>query len=190
MAYANKYSYNSSTTILHVNDNRIMWKPGLRIGRCEWYDYIRNDRWSGKTAAKSNARQWCTILIVAFLFSFDTTNVSLFVQISIKQLLLPAILELAADSNFRVRIMECLPTLAAQFGKNNFNEQYVHLCIEWLRDEQSAVREAALQNVTKLAELHQFVYSRWKYVLKRSKVMQIPTMQILITMENRLIIHK
>ena len=59
--------------------------------------------------------------------------------IGIKQLsqsLLPAIVELAEDSKWRVRlaIIEYMPLLAGQLGVEFFNERLNALCMTWLVD--------------------------------------------------------
>lgn len=59
--------------------------------------------------------------------------------IGIKQLsqtLLPAIVELAEDNKWRVRlaIIEYMPLLAGQLGKDFFDEKLNTLCMAWLVD--------------------------------------------------------
>lgn len=59
--------------------------------------------------------------------------------IGIKQLsqsLLPAIVELAEDTKWRVRlaIIEYMPLLAGQLGKEFFDEKLNTLCMAWLVD--------------------------------------------------------
>lgn len=59
--------------------------------------------------------------------------------IGIKQLsqsLLPAIVELAEDNKWRVRlaIIEYMPLLAGQLGKEFFDEKLNTLCMAWLVD--------------------------------------------------------
>ena len=59
--------------------------------------------------------------------------------IGIKQLsqsLLPAIVDLAEDSKWRVRlaIIEYMPLLAGQLGKEFFDEKLNTLCMAWLID--------------------------------------------------------
>jgi serine/threonine-protein phosphatase 2A regulatory subunit A len=77
--------------------------------------------------------------------------------IGIKQLsqsLLPAIVELAEDSKWRVRlaIIEYMPLLAGQLGVEFFDEKLNLLCMSWLVDHVYAIREAATLNLKKLVE--------------------------------------
>jgi len=68
--------------------------------------------------------------------------------------LLPAIVELAEDSKWRVRlaIIEYMPLLAGQLGVEFFDEKLNTLCMTWLVDHVFAIREAATQNLKKLVE--------------------------------------
>jgi len=52
------------------------------------------------------------------------------------QSLLPAIVELAEDSKWRVRlaIVEYMPLLAMQLGQEFFDEKLLPLCLQWLTD--------------------------------------------------------
>ncbi|XP_063222755.1 serine/threonine-protein phosphatase 2A 65 kDa regulatory subunit A alpha isoform isoform X4 [Bacillus rossius redtenbacheri] len=72
----------------------------------------------------------------------------------LSQSLLPAIVELAEDSKWRVRlaIIEYMPLLAGQLGVNFFNEKLNSLCMTWLVDHVYAIREAATMNLKKLVE--------------------------------------
>uniref|UniRef100_A0A1I8H5L7 TOG domain-containing protein n=1 Tax=Macrostomum lignano TaxID=282301 RepID=A0A1I8H5L7_9PLAT len=77
--------------------------------------------------------------------------------IGIKQLsmsLLPAIVELAEDSKWRVRlaIIQYMPLLASQLGSQFFDEKLNQLCMGWLVDHVFAIREAAVLNLRKLVE--------------------------------------
>lgn len=77
--------------------------------------------------------------------------------IGIKQLsqsLLPAIVELAEDTKWRVRlaIIEYMPLLAGQLGTEFFDEKLNTLCMTWLVDHVFAIREAATVNLKKLVE--------------------------------------
>ncbi|GFS00311.1 serine/threonine-protein phosphatase 2A 65 kDa regulatory subunit A alpha isoform, partial [Elysia marginata] len=77
--------------------------------------------------------------------------------IGIKQLsqsLLPAIVELAEDTKWRVRlaIIEYMPLLAGQLGVEFFDEKLNSLCMTWLVDHVYAIREAATLNLKKLVE--------------------------------------
>ena len=55
----------------------------------------------------------------------------------LSQSLLPAIVELAEDSKWRVRlaIIEYMPLLAGQLGVEFFNEKLNSLCMSWLIDQ-------------------------------------------------------
>ena len=78
-------------------------------------------------------------------------------MIGIRQLsqsLLPAIVELAEDNKWRVRlaIIEYMPLLAGQLGVEFFDEKLNALCMQWLVDHVFAIREAATTNLKKLVE--------------------------------------
>lgn len=70
------------------------------------------------------------------------------------QSLLPAIVELAEDSKWRVRlaIIEYMPALAGQLGQEFFDQKLRKLCMDWLSDHVYAIREAATLNTKKLVE--------------------------------------
>lgn len=72
----------------------------------------------------------------------------------LSQSLLPAIVELASDTKWRVRlaIIEYMPLLASQLGLQCFNERLTNLCLGWLVDDVYAVREAAVTNLRKLMD--------------------------------------
>ena len=67
-------------------------------------------------------------------FFFTTSCCALCFQLS--QSLLPAIVELAEDSKWRVRlaIIEYMPLLAGQLGVEFFDEKLNSLCMTWLVD--------------------------------------------------------
>ncbi|GAA6027468.1 hypothetical protein NBRC10512_004891 [Rhodotorula toruloides] len=69
--------------------------------------------------------------------------------------LLPAIVELAEDKQWRVRqaIIEYIPLLAKQLGVAFFDEQLANLCMGWLGDPVFSIREAATINLRKLTEV-------------------------------------
>jgi serine/threonine-protein phosphatase 2A regulatory subunit A len=73
----------------------------------------------------------------------------------LSQSLLPAIVELAEDKNWRVRqaIIEYIPLLAKQLGVAFFDEQLGNLCMSWLGDNVFSIREAATINLKKLTEV-------------------------------------
>lgn len=68
--------------------------------------------------------------------------------------LLPAIVELAEDKQWRVRqaIIEYIPLLAKQLGVQFFNDQLGDLCMAWLADPVFSIREAATVNLRKVTE--------------------------------------
>ena len=70
----------------------------------------------------------------------------------LSQSLLPAIVELAEDSKWRVRlaIIEYMPLLAGQLGMEFFDDKLNSLCMTWLIDHVYAIREAATNNLKKL----------------------------------------
>ncbi|KAK7808596.1 hypothetical protein U0070_015956 [Myodes glareolus] len=72
----------------------------------------------------------------------------------LSQCLLPAIVELAEDAKWRVRlaIIEYMPLLAGQLGVEFFDEKLNSLCMAWLVDHVYAIREAATSNLKKLVE--------------------------------------
>ena len=57
-------------------------------------------------------------------------------HLQLSQSLLPAIVELAEDSKWRVRlaIIEYMPLLAGQLGVEFFDEKLNSLCMTWLVD--------------------------------------------------------
>jgi len=74
------------------------------------------------------------IMSVNKVFLFTTSCCTLCFQLS--QSLLPAIVELAEDSKWRVRlaIIEYMPLLAGQLGVEFFDEKLNSLCMTWLVD--------------------------------------------------------
>uniref|UniRef100_A0A674NNF5 Protein phosphatase 2, regulatory subunit A, beta b n=1 Tax=Takifugu rubripes TaxID=31033 RepID=A0A674NNF5_TAKRU len=72
----------------------------------------------------------------------------------LSQSLLPAIVELAEDAKWRVRlaIIEYMPLLAGQLGVEFFDEKLNTLCMAWLIDHVYAIREAATCNLMKLVK--------------------------------------
>ena len=73
----------------------------------------------------------------------------------LSQSLLPAIVELAEDKQWRVRlaIIEHIPLLAQQLGVKFFDEKLGDLCMSWLGDCVYSIREAATQNLRKLTDV-------------------------------------
>lgn len=76
--------------------------------------------------------------------------------------LLPAIVELAEDKQWRVRqaIIEYIPLLANQLGVQFFDDQLGNLCMAWLGDHVFSIREAATVNLRKLTEVFGVAWSR------------------------------
>ena len=73
----------------------------------------------------------------------------------LSQSLLPAIVTLAEDKQWRVRlaIIEYIPLLASQLGVKFFDEKLSALCMGWLGDTVFSIREAATHNLKKLTEV-------------------------------------
>ena len=73
----------------------------------------------------------------------------------LSQSLLPAIVQLAEDKQWRVRlaIIEYIPLLASQLGVKFFDEKLSSLCMGWLGDTVFSIREAATKNLKKLTEV-------------------------------------
>lgn len=76
--------------------------------------------------------------------------------------LLPAIVELAEDKQWRVRqaIIEYIPLLGNQLGVHFFDDQLGNLCMAWLGDPVFSIREAATVNLRKLTEVFGVPWSR------------------------------
>uniref|UniRef100_A0A8C4LKS8 Phosphatase PP2A regulatory subunit A/Splicing factor 3B subunit 1-like HEAT repeat domain-containing protein n=1 Tax=Equus asinus asinus TaxID=83772 RepID=A0A8C4LKS8_EQUAS len=72
----------------------------------------------------------------------------------LSQFLLPAIVELAEDAKWRVRlaIIEYMPLLVGQLGMEFFEEKLNSLCMAWLMDHVYAIHEAATSNLMKLVQ--------------------------------------
>lgn len=73
----------------------------------------------------------------------------------LSQSLLPAIVDLAEDGKWRVRlaIIELIPVLAKQLGKEYFGEKLSALCLGWLDDTVYSIRRAATENLLSLTGL-------------------------------------
>ena len=80
----------------------------------------------------------------------------------LSQSLLPAIVQLAEDKQWRVRlaIIEYIPLLASQLGVQFFDEKLSQLCMSWLGDTVFSIREAATQNLRKLTEVFGVEWAR------------------------------
>jgi serine/threonine-protein phosphatase 2A regulatory subunit A len=73
----------------------------------------------------------------------------------LSQSLLPAIVELSEDKQWRVRlaIIEFMPLLAKQLGVEFFNDKLSSMCLGWLSDPIFSIREAATINLRRLIEV-------------------------------------
>lgn len=74
--------------------------------------------------------------------SLDAINGVIGVDL-LSQSLLPAIVELAEDTKWRVRlaVLEHIPMLAKQLGMRFFNEKLISICIGWLGDNVFSIRK-------------------------------------------------
>ena len=72
-----------------------------------------------------------------FKIKFFHVSTTIYLLIFFSQSLLPAIVELAEDTKWRVRlaIIEYMPLLAGQLGVEFFNEKLNSLCMSWLIDQ-------------------------------------------------------
>lgn len=86
----------------------------------------------------------------------------------LSQSLLPAIVELAEDKQWRVRqaIIEYIPLLATQLGRTFFDEQLGNLCLGWLADHVYSIREAAMINLQKLTQVFGVEWARTTIIPK------------------------
>lgn len=80
----------------------------------------------------------------------------------LSQALLPAIMELAEDKQWRVRqaIIEYIPLLATQLGVQFFDDKLGTLCMSWLGDTVFSIREAATINLKKLTDVFGVEWAR------------------------------
>lgn len=86
----------------------------------------------------------------------------------LSQSLLPAIVQLAEDKQWRVRlaIIEYVPLLGSQLGRTFFDEKLSNLCMSWLGDTVFSIREASTQNLKKLTEVFGVDWANDKIVPK------------------------
>ena len=86
----------------------------------------------------------------------------------LSQALLPAIMELAEDKQWRVRqaIIEYIPLLAAQLGVQFFDDKLGALCMSWLGDTVFSIREAATINLKKLTDVFGVDWARTTIIPK------------------------
>ena len=99
----------------------------------------------------------CQIIICQCLY-IGTNYLFIYIVIGVERLsqsLLPAIVELAEDKQWRVRlaIIEYIPLLASQLGVGFFDEKLLNLCMSWLGDAVFSIRDAATTNLRQLVEI-------------------------------------
>uniref|UniRef100_A0A673MU40 Serine/threonine-protein phosphatase 2A 65 kDa regulatory subunit A alpha isoform-like n=1 Tax=Sinocyclocheilus rhinocerous TaxID=307959 RepID=A0A673MU40_9TELE len=96
---------------------------------------------------------YCPEVRLNIISNLDCVNEVIGIR-QLSQSLLPAIVELAEDAKWRVRlaIIEYMPLLAGQLGVEFFDEKLNSLCMAWLVDHVYAIREAATCNLMKLVE--------------------------------------
>ena len=125
--------------------------------------------WSRSTRVFHQICFLSTVLI--HLISFTVIGIEL-----LSQSLLPAIVQLAEDKQWRVRlaIIEYIPLLANQLGVKFFDEQLSDLCMGWLGDTVFSIREAATQNLKKLTEVFGVEWSKESIIPKVMAMGQHP----------------
>lgn len=76
----------------------------------------------------------------------------------LSQSLLPAIVELAEDRHWRVRlaIIEYIPLLASQLGVGFFDDKLGSLCMQWLNDKVCA----ALRLINNVSTCHAYCFQK------------------------------
>lgn len=76
----------------------------------------------------------------------------------LSQSLLPAIVELAEDRHWRVRlaIIEYIPLLASQLGVGFFDDKLGSLCMQWLNDKVCA----ALRLINNVPTSHAYCFQK------------------------------
>lgn len=99
--------------------------------------------------------------------SADTFPVVIGIE-RLSQALLPAIMELAEDKQWRVRqaIIEYIPLLATQLGVEFFDDKLGALCMSWLGDTVFSIREAATINLKKLTDVFGVDWARTTIIPK------------------------
>lgn len=97
-----------------------------------------------------SSRSAPSLLVLYLRYSLAVIGIEL-----LSKALLPAIVELAEDKQWRVRqaIIEYIPLLAKQLGVQFFDDQLANLCMGWLGDPVFSIREAATINLRKLTEV-------------------------------------
>uniref|UniRef100_A0A8C9U2L7 Protein phosphatase 2, regulatory subunit A, beta b n=1 Tax=Scleropages formosus TaxID=113540 RepID=A0A8C9U2L7_SCLFO len=108
---------------------------------------------SRETIIMSHILPCCPEVRLNIISNLDCVNEVIGIR-QLSQSLLPAIVELAEDAKWRVRlaIIEYMPLLAGQLGVEFFDEKLNSLCMAWLVDHVYAIREAATCNLMKLVE--------------------------------------
>jgi serine/threonine-protein phosphatase 2A regulatory subunit A len=93
------------------------------------------------------------------------------------QSLLPAILDLADDGKWRIRlsVIERIPLLAKQLGGDFFDDRLLGLCVGWLGDDISSIREAAATNLKELTALLGTKWSIQNLLPRVQQVMEHPS---------------
>lgn len=86
----------------------------------------------------------------------------------LSQSLLPAIVQLAEDKQWRVRlaIIEYIPLLAKQLGVEFFDEKLGNLCMSWLGDTVFSIRQAATLNLKQLTDVFGVEWARQTIIPK------------------------
>jgi len=93
-------------------------------------------------------------MIGEFVLIFQVIGIDL-----LSQSLLPAIVELAEDRHWRVRlaIIEYIPLLASQLGVGFFDDKLGALCMQWLEDK--------ICIITAMDVLHIITIVPWGFLL-------------------------
>jgi len=93
------------------------------------------------------------------------------------QSLLPAILDLAEDGKWRIRlaVIERIPLLAKQLGKEFFTDRLLSLCVGWLGGDISSIREAAAKDLKELTALLGSEWSVQNLLPRVKQVMEHPS---------------
>ena len=83
-------------------------------------------------------------MIGEFILIFQVIGIDL-----LSQSLLPAIVELAEDRHWRVRlaIIEYIPLLASQLGVGFFDDKLGALCMQWLEDKVCIITVIDLRDI-------------------------------------------
>jgi serine/threonine-protein phosphatase 2A regulatory subunit A len=84
----------------------------------------------------------------------------------IQSTLLPAIVDLSNDKNWRVRaeIIQHIPVLASQLDVGFFDKNLSELCMGWLADRVSAIRHTAVTNIIRLTGVYGKDWAKAKVV--------------------------